>query len=253
MDALRGYLVKAIEHLDQGACLLKGGRLVHVNQSFLEKIEEKELPGVIAADIPPERPLSFRSGGQFVSLKKVSLGREYSLILVALDREFNLSHDPLTGLYHRECVDRLFRRLIQDAGDEKKLYSVLFLDLDGFKKINDTWGHDKGDLVLKRSAERMLKAVRSNDYCFRFGGDEFLIVLTEIQDRMHACLVARRLISSISEEIVVEGNTRLKVGASIGIANYPADGLMADELIGKADEAMYQAKRMGKNNYRIFG
>jgi diguanylate cyclase (GGDEF)-like protein len=126
------------------------------------------------------------------------------------------------------------------------------MDLDGFKSVNDTWGHESGDLVLKKCSERMLEVVRDNDFCFRFGGDEFVIILTEIKDKMHACLVARRLISSISDLIPLNQTTNLKVGASIGIANYPSDGVMAEELVNKADEAMYQAKRMGKNNYRIY-
>jgi len=128
--------------------------------------------------------------------------------------------------------------VIDDARSRDQVLALLFVDLDGFKIVNDTWGHESGDVVLKETAARMTRTVRNNDICFRMGGDEFVIILSTINDRMHSCLVSRRLISAISEPIVLPSGNQAKVGASIGIATFPADGSEIEELLHRADEAM---------------
>jgi diguanylate cyclase (GGDEF)-like protein len=143
-------------------------------------------------------------------------------------------------------------KIIEEAKIVNKIIGFMFLDLDGFKAVNDTFGHDSGDLVLQETARRISNIIRNNDICIRLGGDEFLVLLTEIKDKMHSCLVARRLISAISQPINLDIGSNIIIGVSIGIASYPSDGVSVEELMNKSDEAMYKAKKIGKNNYQLY-
>jgi diguanylate cyclase (GGDEF)-like protein len=125
----------------------------------------------------------------------------------------------------------------------------MFLDLDGFKKVNDTLGHDAGDLLLKQVAARLQAQVRNTDTVARLGGDEFTIILS-IRDRADAEQVAEKLLSAIRAPYNLNGQ-EANVGTSIGIALFPQDGGQAAELVRKADAAMYEAKQAGKNTYRF--
>jgi diguanylate cyclase (GGDEF)-like protein len=251
MEALEEHLIKIILNLDQGSCLIKNDEIICVNNAFTESVTRDEISALLKSAVSVEGPWPILSGGKFYSATRVMIDQIYSILLLSTKKEFSLSHDPLTGVLHRECFDRLSNKLMDDARSLSKILSFLFIDLDGFKSINDNWGHENGDLVLKKCSERILYVIRSNDLCFRFGGDEFVVILTEVKERMHTCLVARRLISAISEIISLDSTTNVKVGASIGIACYPFDGQAVEELVNKADEAMYHAKRLGKNNYQL--
>jgi diguanylate cyclase len=129
----------------------------------------------------------------------------------------------------------------------------MFLDLDGFKRVNDSWGHDEGDLVLRKTSERIAYTIRQSDQAFRIGGDEFVVILTDVRERVHSCLSARKLLAAIGQPILLGTGEEITVGASIGISTYPVDGQSIDELTNKADEAMYRAKKAGRNNYRLCG
>ena len=173
-------------------------------------------------------------------------------------------HDNLTGLPNRAMFrDYLTRALAQAERAEQKL-GILFLDIDGFKRINDTLGHQTGDLLLKEVARRlsthlreadMLTHVDDNntpeDLLARLGGDEFIVLLTAIQDLHGPGTVARRFIKALGETMILNGQ-ECNIGASIGIAIYPDDGHDAGELIKHADIAMYHAKNLGKNAYQYF-
>jgi len=126
--------------------------------------------------------------------------------------------------------------------------AVMFIDLDGFKDVNDTLGHDAGDYVLKQVARRMLSCVRETDTVSRVGGDEFLIIATEINAPENVAQIAEKVIQLVSQPIIFNGSQAV-VSASIGIALFPDDDTDMDQLIKKADEAMYRVKKTGKNGF----
>jgi diguanylate cyclase (GGDEF)-like protein len=132
----------------------------------------------------------------------------------------------------------------------KKSAAIMFLDLDGFKNVNDTLGHDAGDYVLKQVAQRLLSCVRETDTVARVGGDEFLIIATEIHHPDNAAHIAEKVIQTVSQPIMINGEQAV-VGTSIGIALYPEHSEEMDRLIKLADEAMYKVKNAGKNNFRF--
>ena len=131
-----------------------------------------------------------------------------------------------------------------------RLAALLFVDLDGFKAVNDTLGHEAGDHVLKGVAERLLKCVRETDSVARIGGDEFIIVLTDLDKMEGAANVARKVIETLREPFRYNRQDA-EIGASVGIAVYPDHGDTAEALIKRADEAMYAVKHKGKNNYQF--
>ena len=161
------------------------------------------------------------------------------------------NHDALTGLPSlRLCKDRLENALAANRRNESQT-AVLFIDLDGFKAVNDSMGHEAGDEVLKGVAERLKSSVREMDTSARIGGDEFILVLPEIGHKDDAAKIAQKVIGEMSEPFPVNGGVA-QIGASIGIAISPADGAAADDLLRHADESMYAIKKRGKNNFGFF-
>lgn len=160
--------------------------------------------------------------------------------------------DTLTGLPNRVLLaDRLQQALAQ-AQRRKTVLAVAYLDLDGFKSVNDRYGHDIGDLLLKALAERMRKALREVDTLARLGGDEFVALYTDLPGVESSLPLLTRLLNAVSEVVEVEGLS-LKLSASLGVTFYPqVDVTDADQLLRQSDQAMYQAKQMGKNRYHIF-
>lgn len=166
--------------------------------------------------------------------------------------EFLANHDALTGLPSlRFCKDRLDRSLA-DSRRSGESSVVMFLDLDGFKLINDSYGHEFGDVVLKVTADRIKAGIRETDTVARIGGDEFVIILSRVTDVSILGCIATNLIEQVSEEIHIQQRD-VTVNTSIGIAIYPEDGTTAEELIKEADKAMYKIKRSGKNSYGFAG
>jgi diguanylate cyclase (GGDEF)-like protein/PAS domain S-box-containing protein len=158
------------------------------------------------------------------------------------------THDPLTNLPTLRLARDRLEMAAAIAKRQKRPMATLFVDIDGFKAINDTWGHDAGDRVLKEIAARLASSVRESDTAARIGGDEFLVVLSNLASRDDAALVARKMLDAFARPIgIAEGD--VAVGLSVGIAVYPDDGAGPDELIKAADGAMYRVKRAGKNNY----
>lgn len=158
------------------------------------------------------------------------------------------THDPLTELPNlRVAIDRISGAL-DLAKRNKVLVAIMFIDLDGFKRVNDNHGHDAGDNVLKNIANRLNTCVRESDTVARIGGDEFVIVLTEIHTADNAAVIANTVIQTVSQPITFKG-IQLKVGASIGIALYPTNGNESEHLLKQADNAMYATKNSGKNGY----
>jgi diguanylate cyclase (GGDEF)-like protein len=161
------------------------------------------------------------------------------------DRHASL-HDPLTGLPNRALFNDRLEHGMAQAKRHGWALAVMFLDLDGFKKINDSYGHDVGDGMLRQIAERLKENTRSDDTVFRHGGDEFLYLLMEVRDERDIVSVAEKLIKAIQApcEIRLRDLTvSASIGASIGIAIYPKNGTTMEMLVKNADEAMYRAKR----------
>lgn len=187
----------------------------------------------------------------------------------AQQRMLDLAYvDRITGLANRTLFDQHLRHAVVSAKRHERNLAVLFLDLDHFKRINDTWGHSAGDKVLREVAERLSESLRESDLATRLGntqttaderdytiarlgGDEFVIVLPEIRRNEDAALVAERIISAMTEPFEV-CSTEVYVGCSIGISLYSKEANSAEILLRQADGAMYQAKREGRNGYRFY-
>lgn len=160
--------------------------------------------------------------------------------------------DPLTGLANRRLLaDRIAMAIVR-ARRNKNPMAVVYLDLDGFKQINDTLGHGAGDVLLKMVARRLLETVREEDTVARLGGDEFMIALWHVSGSGEAATVALKVIEAVSQPYAIEGHT-VNVTTSAGVGIFPDHGADADELMKSADLALYEAKRAGKNTYRISG
>jgi diguanylate cyclase (GGDEF)-like protein len=160
-------------------------------------------------------------------------------------------HDFLTGLPNRALLNDRISQAISFAPRLNRKVAVLFLDLDGFKHINDSLGHAIGDKLLQSVAKRLVNCVRATDTVSRQGGDEFVVLLSEMAQSEDAAVTARRLLQALAEAHSI-GQHELHVTASIGVSVYPDDGLDAETLIKNADTAMYQSKDNGRQNYRFF-
>lgn len=165
--------------------------------------------------------------------------------------EFMANHDTLTMLPNRRSLEKRLNELIDKAIEDKSHFAVLFLDLDGFKIINDGLGHDIGDLLLKEVAKRFQDALREDDYIFRVGGDEFAILIEYTTNDKIIEVVARKIIETVNQPILI-ANHSLQVGCSIGIAKFPQDGNDLLSLLKHSDTAMYKAKQEGKNRFEFY-
>jgi diguanylate cyclase (GGDEF)-like protein/PAS domain S-box-containing protein len=159
-------------------------------------------------------------------------------------------HDPLTGLANRKFFAEQLYESMHWARNNNLLLGLLFIDLDGFKQVNDSLGHDMGDRLLMIVAQRLSNCLRGSDTVSRLGGDEFTVILRAIPNVQVAARVAVKILASIAEPIVLAGYTT-KISASIGISIYPINSQDSESLIKQADAAMYRAKHLGKNRYEL--
>ena len=159
-------------------------------------------------------------------------------------------HDQLTGLANRRLLTDRMSMAMAHARRNESAMAVVYLDLDGFKQLNDRLGHGAGDMLLKMVASRLVKMVRQEDTVARLGGDEFVLVLWHLAEPGYAATVARKVIEALSQPFDIEGNT-VSITTSAGVGIYPIHGEDADTLTKSADLALYEAKRAGKNLYRI--
>lgn len=165
--------------------------------------------------------------------------------------EYLASHDSLTNLPNREMFNGMLRRTIDAAARYQRSFAVLFIDLDRFKVINDSLGHDAGDKLLVEIGGRLRNALRSSDVVARLGGDEFVVILEEAAEPHEVERIAGELLSVLSQPLQLSGH-ECHTTASIGIAMYPSDGVDMQTLTKNADMAMYLAKEDGKNGFRFF-
>jgi diguanylate cyclase (GGDEF)-like protein len=160
-------------------------------------------------------------------------------------------HDALTGLPNRASFTEHLEEAMRRAKRAGWPLGLLFLDLDLFKRVNDSLGHDAGDRLLRVAAERIRRAVREADQLFRMGGDEFTVLLEDVRGPEEAAMVAARMLEAIAEPLQLQHH-EISVTASVGIALYPRDDAVGERLVKSADTAMYRAKELGRNRYAFF-
>lgn len=213
-------------------------RLAALNRDLERRVAERTQELVAANE-------ALRRGNQ-------ELEREVTERKAAQEKIHQMAYfDPLTGLANRALLrDRLSQALATRRRD-KRCLAVMFIDMDRFKPINDTYGHHIGDALLKAVAKRLLGFVRESDTVSRLGGDEFIIVLPEIGGRDDALRVVEKIADGLAMPYHIDAH-RLESTPSIGISLYPEDGDEGDALIRNADSAMYSAKSCGRNNFRFF-
>jgi diguanylate cyclase (GGDEF)-like protein len=184
-----------------------------------------------------------------------SIGSQIAQYIVRTQAEeavkFMAMHDALTGLPNRLMFNERLARAIAQARRHGRTLAVLFVDLDRFKIINDTLGHDAGDVLLKEAAQRLTANLRAEDSVGRLGGDEFVVLLAEVSDPLYVGNVSRKLIDALAAPFTI-GGREYCITASIGVSAFPADGTDPPTLLKNADIAMYRAKERGKNCFEFY-
>jgi len=240
MDATTGEIAadpttQAIEH----------ARLTHLPINCL--LTSREGHQIFIEDsVAPIRDGSGLAAGSVLVFRDVTVARALAEQIAHL-----AEHDPLTGLPNRLLLNDRLNQAIAQASRKTTSMAILFMDLDNFKHINDSLGHPTGDKLLKSVAERLQECVRTPDTVSRQGGDEFVLLLHDVEHAEDAAITARRILKMMKETHSIEGH-ELHTSASIGISVYPEDGLDAATLLKNADTAMYQAKESGRHNFRFF-
>jgi diguanylate cyclase (GGDEF)-like protein/PAS domain S-box-containing protein len=200
----------------------------------------------IEDSVAPIRDREGLASGSVLVFRDVTAARA-----MAAQIAHSAEHDALTGLPNRLLLNDRLGQAIARARRDSGLVAVLFLDLDGFKHINDSLGHVVGDLLLQSVAKRLESCIRAPDTICRLGGDEFVVLLQEVKRPDDAAITAGRLLTAVAKTHFI-GHRGLHITASIGASVYPDDGLGAETLIQNADTAMYQAKEAGRRNCRFF-
>jgi diguanylate cyclase (GGDEF)-like protein/PAS domain S-box-containing protein len=228
-----------------GAGAAGGGGSVELPENYtLTRQDGAVIP--VEGCIAPIRGRGGEEAGKVIVFRDVSAARAAAQAMT-----HRAHHDMLTGLPNRLLLADRIDQAIAMAPRHGKKVAVLFLDLDGFKQINDTLGHAAGDELLKSVARRLSGCVRASDTVSRQGGDEFVVLLAEVGETADAAITARRMLTAVGEAHGIDGQD-LQVTTSIGVSVYPDDGPDAESLIKAADIAMYQAKSYGKQCYQFF-
>ncbi len=220
-------------------------RTVHLpSNSVLIRQDGLEIP--IEDSVAPIHDRKGQATGAVIVFRDVSAARA-----MALQLAHSAEHDVLTGLPNRALLNDRINQAIILASRHMKKVAVLFLDLDGFKHINDSLGHLTGDKLLQSITKRLCDCVRASDTVSRQGGDEFVVLLSEMEHPEDAAVTARRLLQAVADAHFINQQD-LHVTTSIGVSVYPDDGLDAETLIKNADTAMYQAKENGRQSFQFF-
>ncbi len=201
------------------------------------------LESAIEDSAAPIRDREGRATGAVMVFRDVSAARAQAQRLAYLAQ-----HDSLTKLPNRVLLNDRLTQALSLADRHHHQVAVLFLDIDGFKPINDTLGHDAGDRLLQLVADRLIASVRGSDTVGRLGGDEFVVVLSRIEHARDAAISVEKMLHAVARPYDI-GSHEVRVTASIGIATYPADGSDPATLLTNADRAMYSAKAAGRSNY----
>ena len=210
----------------------------------LVRRDGREIP--IEGSAAPIHDREGKASGAVVVFRDVSAARA-----LALQMTHSAEHDFLTGLPNRMLLNDRVGQAIAVAPRHRKKVAVLFIDLDGFKHINDSLGHTSGDKLLQSIAARLVANVRAPDTVSRQGGDEFVVLLSEVERWEEAAVAAKRMLRTVAEPHSIDDHD-LHISASIGVSVYPDDGMDAETLIKNADTAMYQAKANGRQGFQFF-
>ena len=203
---------------------------------------EFAVQGSVSPMIAPEGWLM----GAVIVLRDVTEARAMAAKLTRMAQQ-----DALTGLANRALLEDRLKQCVRFAGRSRRQFALMFLDLDHFKRINDTLGHAAGDVLLRNIAERITRTLRGSDTASRLGGDEFVVLLPQIERREDAGAVAEKILRAVSQPYDLGGQAQT-VSFSIGIAVFPDDGADSEALMHGADAAMYRAKSTGRNRYCYF-
>ncbi|MDD2781329.1 MAG: sensor domain-containing diguanylate cyclase [Sulfuricurvum sp.] len=182
----------------------------------------------------------------WLSVDNISLQKAYEQQLI-----IDSHHDSLTGLPNRLFFNQILRQTLSRAERSHKTFALFFIDLNQFKEVNDTYGHECGDILLRTVAERLQTNIRTDDFVARLGGDEFIIIFESIKNQNEAITVAKALIEKTKQPLVIEG-CEVTPSISIGIAFYPEQACDAETLLRCADKAMYHAKHQTSEHYFIY-
>jgi len=220
-------------------------RTVHLQENcVLVRRDGSDTP--IEDSVAPIHDREGKATGAVIVFRDVSTARA-----MAAEMTYSAQHDFLTGLPNRMLLNDRVSQAIVLAPRHSNKVAILFLDLDGFKHINDSLGHPIGDKLLQSIAKRLVDCVRSSDTVSRQGGDEFVVLLSEVHRPEDAAISALRILQAVAEAHPIDQHD-LHVTASIGVSVYPDDGQDAETLIKNADTAMYQAKENGRQSYQFF-
>jgi diguanylate cyclase (GGDEF)-like protein/PAS domain S-box-containing protein len=234
---------------------VKGGQLAHdalleERKPFRDAVMRCTFPDGTAHHIRVSGEPVFDRAGVFSGYRGV--GRDITHEQHAEERiQYLATHDGLTALPNRGLFHEMLSLALQTARRHQRKVGVMFIDLDHFKAINDTLGHDAGDALLKEVAGRLSQCLRDTDVVARLGGDEFVVLIQEIGDSEQTAAVARRILSAALEPVLFCGH-ECRVTASIGICMFPEAALDEQSMMKNADSAMYLAKEKGKNNFQFF-
>lgn len=216
----------------------------YLSNAILVRRDNREIP--IEDSVAPIHNREGQITGAVSVFRDVSAARAMAVAMV-----HTAQHDFLTGLPNRTTLHDRIGQAIAFAARHRKRVAVLFLDLDGFKHINDSLGHPIGDKLLQSVAGRLVECVRGADTVSRQGGDEFVVLLSEVQQLEDAAITARRMLRAVMAAHQIEQH-ELRLTVSIGVSVYPDDGGDAETLVKNADTAMYQAKENGRQGYQFF-
>jgi diguanylate cyclase (GGDEF)-like protein len=223
--------------------------LLEAHQPFRDVVMYRSTPGVTRHVSISGEPMSDRNG-HFIGYRGV--GEDITPRKLAEERiQYLAHHDGLTGLPNRVMFSEMLNLAIPHARRYNGSFALLFIDLDRFKIINDTLGHEAGDKLLQEVSARLIDTVRESDVVARLGGDEFVVLVHEVSDAKDAATVAGKILSALIKPVDLEGH-ECRVTASIGICMYPADAPDEQSLMKNADIAMYYAKEEGKNNFQFY-
>ena len=231
-------------------------------ETFLKlKLQAPEIPTVVLSGFGDEEDAlkAVREGAQDYLLKgQIDSNLLTRSLRYAIERKRAEEiikklayHDSLTGLPSRMLFNDRFLTAMAERKRNNKKIALLMVDLDHFKDINDNFGHDAGDELLKQISARMMNTLRQTDTICRMGGDEFVLLISDVSENEMIDEVVQRVLLAIGKQFILRG-TELKISASLGVAIYPADGETLEILIKHADIAMYETKKMGRNNYLYY-
>jgi diguanylate cyclase (GGDEF)-like protein len=239
------------EPLQPLALLLEIARgVVRDDPEAIHRLEEMtgsdEVPSIVAELAEQISLLTVQKGAQELRLE--------SMIEDLLETQAalaNAKHDPLTGLPNRGLFHEFLRQACAEAGRSGQTLALMFIDLDKFKQVNDTLGHDAGDELLILVAQRLRACLREGDLLARLGGDEFTALLLNLSNQETGIHLAQRIVADLNKPFVLSMG-QAEIGGSIGMSFFPTDTDQAVSLLKNADIAMYQAKEAGRNNYRLY-